>query len=148
MATSTTDIQITTQIHKAMYLLYNQVLLQVWKNQLIVYCHFVLVVVVLFRPLVREVCPNYDVVVFQPRTLTTPHLGSRRLKLNINIALLPHIFLLSFMDHLFPTLSYRLPIHSRSLSKPSRFTCPPPPLLVRSAAHLDVSLTSQMGITG
>ena len=135
MATSTTDIQITTQIHKAMYLLYNQVLLQVWKNQLIVYCHFVLVVVVLFRPLVREVCPNYDVVVFQPRTLTTPHLGCLRLTSHFNLAILPHIFLLSFMDHLpppFPTASPPAAVH---FSKLSRFTQSTPPLPAQISAH-------------
>ena len=34
------------------------------------------IVVVFNRPTVREVCPEYDMVEFQPRTLTLPYLGS------------------------------------------------------------------------
>ena len=80
-------------------------------------------------------------MVFQPRTLTTPHLGSRRLTLYYNLSLPPNLFILLFLDHLFSPLSYRLPIRSLSLSKPSHFTQSPPPLPVQSAAHLGVALT-------
>ena len=39
----------------------------------------------IFRPPVCEVCPNYEVVVFKPRTLTPPHLGSCHLCLTISL---------------------------------------------------------------
>ena len=41
-------------------------------------------------------------VVFQPRTLATLHLGSRCLALHFNLALMPQLFILSFLDRLFP----------------------------------------------
>ena len=89
----------------------------------------------------REVCLNHEVVVFQPWTLTTSNIGSRCLKLHFNLAVNPHLFILSFLDHLFPPHSYRLPTHSCSSSKPSRSTRSPPQLPVQSDDHLGVSLT-------
>ena len=94
-----------------------------------------------FRPPVHEICTNDEVVVFQPWTLNPPHLGSSRLTLYFNLALPPHLFLLSFLNHSFLPLSYRLPIRSRSSSKPYCFNGSPPPLLMRNASHLGVTLT-------
>ena len=96
---------------------------------------------VVFRPPVSEVCPDYEVVVFQPRTVISPHLGSRRLTVHFILTLLLHLFLLSFLDHLFPPLSYLLPIRSRLSSRSSRFTLSPSLLPLRSAAHLGAALT-------
>ena len=92
-------------------------------------------------PPVCGVCPNYEVVVFQPQTLIPPHIGYRCLTLHFNLAVPPHLFLLLFMYHSFPPLSYRLSIRILSSLKPSRFTRSPPPLPVQSAAHLGVDLT-------
>ena len=83
-------------------------------------------------------------MVFQPRTLISPQLGSRRLTLHFNLTLLPHLFLLSFLDHLFPPLSYLLPIRSRLSSRSSRFTLSPSLLPLRSAAHLGAALTRHL----
>ena len=102
--------------------------------------YFLFFFAVFFWPPVHEVCPNYKVVVFQPWTLNTPHLGSCRLTLHFNLALLPHLSLLFFLEHLFPPFPYRLHIRSMSLSNTSCFTCPPQPLLVQSAACLGVAL--------
>ena len=89
----------------------------------------------------REVCPNYEVVVLQPQTLTTLHLGYCRLTLHFNISVPPHILLLSFMEHSFPSCSYRLTIRSLLLSKPYPLSRYPPPLPVQSSYHLGVALT-------
>ena len=64
-----------------------------------------LLLVLYLRPPVCDVSPNYEVVVFQPRTLSPPHLGSCRLTLHFNLSLPPHIFLLSFLGHSFPPSS-------------------------------------------
>ena len=37
------------------------------------------------RPPVRELCPNYDVMVFEPCTVTLPHLGSVAIIANLSI---------------------------------------------------------------
>ena len=94
-----------------------------------------------FWPPVRDLCPNYEVVIFQPRTVTPPHIGSRLLFLHSNLALPYHLFLLLPLDFSFPPLFYRLPIHSRSFLKLSRITRSPPPLMVQSAAHLGAART-------
>ena len=94
-----------------------------------------------FQPPVCDVFPNYEVVLFQPQTLNPPHLGSCRLTLHFNLALPPHRFLLSFLDHSFLPCYYRLPIRSRSSSKTSRFTRFRSPLQVWSASHIGISLT-------
>ena len=101
-------------------------------------------VVVVFRPPVREVCPNYEGVVYQPHTLTTTHIGSRRLTLNSNLSLLPNLFPLYFLDCSFPPLLHCLPIRRHSYPKPSRFTHSPPLLQVQSSAYLGVSLTRHL----
>ena len=94
-----------------------------------------------FRSPVREVFLKYEVLVFQPCTVTPPHLGYLCLTLHFNIALLPLPFLFSFPDLLSSPLSYLLPILSCSLSNISRFIRSPPPLPVQSASHLDVART-------
>ena len=83
----------------------------------------------------HEVCPNHDVVVFQPRTLTTTHLGSRRLSLQYNLSLLSHLFSYTVSGSSFLPISYHFPIRSRSLSNTSSFTCSPTPVPARSAAY-------------
>ena len=62
------------------------------------------------------------VLVFQPRTLTTLHLGSVAIVTLLSRSS-PHLFFYRFLDHSFPPLSYLLPIRSRSSLKPSQF-CP------------------------
>ena len=90
---------------------------------------------------VREVFTNYEVVVFQPRTVTPPHLGSAAI-VTLKLSLPPHLFLLFFWIFLLPPPSYLPPIHSRPFSKPFLiFTCCPFPLLAQSATHLDISYT-------
>ena len=44
-----------------------------------------------YRPPVRAVCSNHEVVVFQPRTVTDPYLGSVA-NITTIIALMPHLF--------------------------------------------------------
>ena len=75
-----------------------------------------IVFVLYLWPPVREVCTNYEVVVFQPRTLNPPHLGYLCLTLQFNIALPPHLFLLLFLDHSFSlvtTASPSVAVHCR-----------------------------------
>ena len=61
-------------------------------------------------PPVREVCPNYELVVFQPQTMTPPHLGS--VVIITKFASRPPIPPGStvFLDHSFP-FSVLLPLH-------------------------------------
>ena len=99
----------------------------------------VIVVVVYFHPLLCEVCPNHEVVVFLPQTLTTPHLGSCRLSLQYNLSLPHNLFPYTVSGSLFTLISYRLPICIRYSSKPSYFTRYPLPLLVLSAVYLGVA---------
>ena len=89
----------------------------------------------------REVCPNYEVVVLQPQTVTPTHLGSVA-TITIKLDLTPHLFLPFVWIFPLNPPYYCQPIRSRSLSKSSLIcTCSPPPLLARSAAHLDVART-------
>ena len=60
------------------------------------------VLLLYFRPPVREVCLNYEVVVFQPCTLTPLHLVYRHLKLHFNVSLPPHFFFYFFWIIRFP----------------------------------------------
>ena len=90
---------------------------------------------------VREVCPNYEVVVFRPRTVTPPQLGSVEI-VTLKLSLPPHLFLLFVWVFLLSPHSYCSPICSRSSSNSSLVcTRSPPPLPERSAAHLDVNCT-------
>ena len=57
-----------------------------------------------FRSLVREIFPNHEMVVFQPRTLTTLYLGSLCLSLQYNLALLPHLFPYTVSGSSFPPI--------------------------------------------
>ena len=66
---------------------------------------------------VREACMNYDVVVFQPRTLTPLYLGSISYHYTFKIGLPPHLFLpfsVSFFYLLLITSSPYLAIHHQS----------------------------------
>ena len=56
------------------------------------------------RPPVREVCLNYEVVIFQPRTVTPPHLGSVAYRYTFKLGLPPHLFLPPFSGSLFSLL--------------------------------------------
>ena len=90
----------------------------------------------------REVCPKIDVVVFQPWTLTLTHLGSCHLCLTLLIySFYPNFSLYPFWIiclPLFTTASPSAAVHHHS---PLVYTRLPPPLPVRSAAHLDVAYT-------
>ena len=66
------------------------------------------------RPPVREVCPNYEVVVFQPQIVTPLHLRSVAYHCTFKLGLPPHLFLLfseSFFSLLLPTTSPSIAIH-------------------------------------
>ena len=90
--------------------------------------------------------PNYEVVIFQPWTVTLPHLGYIAYRYTFKLGLPSHLFLLSFSGSFFSPLSYRLPIRSYSLSKPSHYS-PAPHLLTWCKAPptwtLPVSSTCQ-----
>ena len=89
--------------------------------------------VVVFRTPVHEDCPNYEVVVFQPRTLPTTHLGSVAYCYSLIYPFRPTFFFSSFTDRSFPPIYYLFPIRSRSSLKPSQFS-PAPHLLYRCEA--------------
>ena len=76
----------------------------------------------------REGCPNYEVMVFQPRTFPTPYLGSVSYCYYLIYPFRPTFFFSRFLDHYFPSLSYLLPICSCYSLKPSKF--PPAPFLL------------------
>ena len=92
-------------------------------------------------PPVREVCPKYELVVFQPWTVTPLHLVSIAV-VKLKLYLPPHLFLPFVSIFLLSPPSYLPPICSRSLLR-SSIICTPsePPLLTWSAAHLDVAHT-------
>ena len=72
-----------------------------------------------FWPPVLEVCQNYEVEVFQPRTLTPSHLGSCCLWLTLLIyPLYPTFFFYHFLIFISPLFSTAPPICSRSPSDP------------------------------
>ena len=67
-------------------------------------------------PPVRELCPNYEVVEFHPRTLTTPDLGSIAYCYTIIYPFRPTFFFSIFLDHSVPPLptpSPSISIHPR-----------------------------------
>ena len=68
-------------------------------------------------PPVRELCPNNEVVVFQPWTVTPPHLGSAAI-VALKLSLPPHLFLPFFWIFILPPPSYSpppaVPVHSQS----------------------------------
>ena len=70
------------------------------------------------RPRVREVFPNHDVVVFQPRTVTPLHLGSVSYRYTFKLGLSPQLFLLQFYGSFFsllrPTAYPYVAVHSWS----------------------------------
>ena len=80
-----------------------------------------------YWPPVREVCPNYYVVEFRPRTLTTMDLLSVACCYSLIQPFRP-FFLSLFLNNPFPPLYYLLLIRSRSSLKPSLFS-PAPHLL-------------------
>ena len=84
----------------------------------------------------HEVCPNHEVVVFQPRTLNTPHLGSCCLPLKSNPALLPQLFHISYLYLSFPLFPTASPPVAVPSSNYYCFTRSPPPIPAQSAAHL------------
>ena len=88
------------------------------------------------RTPVREVCPNYEVVLFQPRTVNPPYLGYVDYCYTFKLGLPPHLFLLLFYGFFvsprFLTSSPSIYVHRLS---PLVFTRSPLPLPVRSAAH-------------
>ena len=56
-------------------------------------------VVVVNRTQVRDVCLNVEVVVFQPRTVTSPHLGYVDFRYTLKLTFPPHLFFNHFLDH-------------------------------------------------
>ena len=91
---------------------------------------------------VREVCPNYVVVVFQPWTVTPPHRGFVAYRYTLDIGLPTHLFLLFSISF----FSLLLPTASPSIVFPCQvylliFTRFRTTLLVQSATHLDVVCT-------
>ena len=106
-------------------------------------CYLPYLVVMLCNwPPEQEVCINYEVVVFQPRTVTPPHLGSITNFTNfIYIPPAPPDSTIFWIVLVLPP-SYPLPpaaVHRLILI--SVCTHFPPPLLSKSAAHLDVART-------
>ena len=73
----------------------------------------------------REGCPNYEVVVFQPRTFHTSHLGSAAYCYYLIYPFCAPFFFSRFLDFSFSPLSYLLPIFSRSYFNTSEFSSPP-----------------------
>ena len=66
------------------------------------------------RPLVRYICPDYELVVFQPWTVTPPHLGSVYFCYTFKLGLLPHLFLQFprlLFSWLFTTASPSVAVH-------------------------------------
>ena len=99
-------------------------------------------VCVCYRPLVRAVYPNHEVVVFQPRTVIVPDLSSVANIATI-LALLPHLFQ-PCSGYSFPplpgTISYRSPIFHLLTPLLSLFApASPPPISpgIRSTVHLN-----------
>ena len=95
------------------------------------------------RPPVREACHNYEVVVFQPQTVTPPHLGSVSISYNIYIyssqPTLFYHFSGSSFSFIHPTAPPSSAVHCQI---PLSFCIRSPPSLpAQSAAHLDFSLT-------
>ena len=92
-------------------------------------------------PSVRQVFQKCYVVVFQPRTVTPPHLCSAAI-VTFKVSLLPHLFLTFVWIFLLPSPSFHPPIHSHSLSKFYLFcTSSSPPLPAQCATHLDITCT-------
>ena len=97
---------------------------------------------VLIRPPVRTVCPNHEVVVFQPRTVTATSLGSGAMLNN---------FILAPTAPPVSTVSGSVLIPFSILPPPHQYpffvvaslcrTRSPPPLPARNAFHLDISHT-------
>ena len=86
-------------------------------------------VCVCYRPPVRLVCTNHDVVVFQPQKVTAPDWGSVA-NITTILALPPHLFqpcyVYSFPPHPGP-ISYRFPIFYPLTTVISLFAIDPPP---------------------
>ena len=77
-----------------------------------------------YRSPVHEGCPNYEVVLFQPRTFPTLHLVSAAYCYSLIYSFCPTFFFSCFLDFFFP-LSYLFPICSRSYFNTSEFSTPP-----------------------
>ena len=93
-----------------------------------------------YWPPIHEGFPNYEVVVFQPRTFPPPHSVAYDYSL---IYPLPHRFLFLFYGSLF-SLSFLTPPHTQPLLFEALLisTCSQHTFLVQSAAHLDVACRS------
>ena len=108
-----------------------------------------------YSPPCREVCMDYEVALFQLKTLTTPYLGSAANRYTFKLGLLPDLFILPFLDlpspPLFPTASPSMAVHCQSLivfnflptsspgakrRPPGHFTPPLPVSLCRSSLRL------------
>ena len=93
------------------------------------------------RPQVREECPNYEVVVFQPQTVTPTQLGSVAYCYIFKLGISPHLFLTLSVSLFYLLLSTASPSVAVHLLRPLFFTRSPPPLPARSAAQMDVAYT-------
>ena len=78
-----------------------------------------------YCPPVLEGCPNYEGVLFQPRTFPTPHLGSVAYCYSFIYPFLPTLFFSRFLECSFPPLSYLPPISSLSSLKPYQLSTAP-----------------------
>ena len=97
-------------------------------------------------PPVHEVCPNYDVVMFQPRTETPPHLGSVASVTNLIQPSCPTCFYHfsgSSFSLLYPISHLSAAVHRRS---PLSVCCTrsPPSLPEQSTTHLDAARTRHL----
>ena len=92
------------------------------------------------RPPVRDVCPNHEMVLFQPHTVTPPYLGSVAYRYTFKLGLPPHLFLLPFHG-LFVFPSFLPPPHPYSFIAEALFffNYSPPSLLLQIAAHIYLS---------
>ena len=98
-----------------------------------IYIYMCVCVCVCYWPPVREVCPNYDAVMFQPRTVTPPQLGSVAIVTPLNWPYLPTCFY-RFLEHSFP-YSFLPPIHTQLFTtKPLSQFVPDPYFLSRRKA--------------
>ena len=94
------------------------------------------------QPPVQTVCPNYEVVVFQPWTVTATYLGSVAIFNNFILAP-PAPPVSTVSGYFYITSSSYRPPHQQPfvIITPLCSTCYPTPLLERSSVHLDVAHT-------
>ena len=91
-------------------------------------------------PPFRVVCPNHEVVVFQPWAGTAPYLGSVANYTSCSNPPAPPVST-DFLDLFILPYPTAPPSLALSVVSPLLCTVSPPPLLAKSAVHLDVTRT-------